>query len=519
MISRLSLLSILLVIILLLSPIMVSASHRSCPCKEPFTGYTYQEIKAKAQACVDCKDDVKREHAQSTKESSSSTSDIGLGDISHSRSEEIRRINKLRKKQLIAIQQKREVAQAKAHINAYTSQLNIMALSETGFKNMLRQIDTLIYKDPSANRLELQKFKDKVTKAYKTQGERKEKLTQQIKRKQQDDKAKSSKLEQEKAIAQIVDYAKLGGIPISIRPFLEEMRSKSSLSDDDRKKIAEQRLILGKGIIELVISGGDKEIITSLVRLESDLYDLVRSKPKRTEQERKTIVDSLAIQGDKDQRRKDLLLWQKKAPNPKEPDTKTLQELEKAKLDLKIIKALEDTHTIYYKNAEDERKNLGLPTEKTAVKANDVFNKMRDKEIDLILKYREILDKYPNNVQANYELSQILTYQGRQREARDYREKAFVYADDTQYKQIHNEMIEKFENSLSLHNKPNPKNSVFIQKVGKDFENKYFPETIKKESRFERIKQNEAVQWALFWINEKTKPIQTWKRETEKRRY
>jgi len=491
----------------------VEASHGSCPCKEPFTGYTYQEIQAKAEACHWCKKELEKEHLEQSvsKPISSSSSSTGLGEISHSRAEEIQRIQKLRKRQIIQNRLRTEIKNSKTSMNNLIGILNNNRLTEKGYRMLMQNIDAVMLKDRNADRVKLQALKRQIAQSYSNQDKRRKAKQKQVTEKLHDtlaDETADQILSKEnnnfvvnhiiKKIAELNKLEKISGDDLRNIKHLKESLIKAAkiLLKDPHNRPYAGELILLIGSLEKLEQGKTRASLRKLVtqdKIDKQLKDTPRLL-------RSTIIDDYASPGKK---------------KTIDADYKRILDLKKA--ELKRIKALEAAHKIYEHRAKQEIADTGGISEDTRKKRDEIFGELLRDEVILMSDYEIILSKYPKNVDAHYALSELYAFRGLKNRAQDHRDKAFSNADPMQYQIMKSQVEEKFMESLNLRKKPSPKNSRFIQNMGIHFENKYFPETVKKESYFERMKKSQVYQQGLFWLKEHTKPLQTMQREAQEK--
>lgn len=508
------LLFILLVIITLVSVSVVQAAHSSCPCEEPFRGPTYEVIQAMAQACYDCTQMSDQEHleeAQRPAEREDTPS--GLGDYEHSLSEEIERLNKLRRKQKLQAIKARQISEAKSTVRFQLDALENLQLTEESYKDLLSNIDALIYKDKFADRAALESLKDEVTEAY----EKQEAMLEKIRAKQEAEAREERKQEvKERGIDFIISEANKGRVPPSLYDFINTLNAKQSLDAKDLSKLKSSMGIVMQAVGKLLEANGDRQVIAELLLAAGDIARLERGdKAKYTVKDQEARSKDLFKEWNLDdaltERRADINKYKRR--ESKQLDAATAERLRQGKQELLHIRALEDAYTIYEKKSQLEGELQGKPSAETEKKRWELYSALIKRQVDLLVDYREIVRKYPYDVEANFAISEILTFQGRNEEAQYFRHNALIQANEQQFKQIDAAMVERFQNSLQLHSRPTSENSVFIQRMGTDFENKHFPETIKQESNFDRIRKLEAVRIAEEWLFEKTKPLRTLRRE------
>lgn len=174
---------------------------------------------------------------------------------------------------------------------------------------------------------------------------------------------------------------------------------------------------------------------------------------------------------------------------------------------------------IYYERTKKTRSEIN----ELKMKANKAMSSRELNEINVQLnvlhsqqslqdsvakgKYADILKENPNNIQANYAMSEILRREGKHWVAQTARARAMLHATPEVRKEMNENEKRKFLKALQIHDPT--KESSFIKSMKADFRAEYVEPIEAEQEDKDTIEQSTIISKVLEWAWEKAKPLRT----------
>jgi len=502
----------------------VKASHRSCPCYTEYVG-TLSEIDNMIYACNSCTNLAISEHnAQSSYRSRTTTrrssrKSYSAGDIQRARTEarkkEIRRQNEI--KQAAAKRKRKARKREQAKIKAKQAELKNLLAQNTAkqkygkdFGNMINVISELIYMNRNNIKAgdRYRSLKDRLFKerydAIIAAGEKRDKALTRISfpdyQKQQQErlkknleatwkadaaKRKAAAAEIEKVRAEKQKFREaatneaLGGkIKDEFYTVLDSLYEKDQLSAEDKELLSNMLSSIDYIISESQRQGGDPSVIRELIRLKEQYSYIGR--------EGGPIREGVQYELDRST-----------GPSVPVDNPRTKALLEKSSETVKANKIAWGD----YGNMINDWLYLEEDDEELITNAIDLREKLLEQEKSNELGYQKILDADKNNVLANYYMAETLNNQRRFDEAKLFQLRAFAHANPAQRDDMNTELRNKFLDQLKI-NRP-PKKLGLLQRLGRDFSNRFLTEANKAHPKYDAYRDSEKMNKVTEWQQRK----------------
>lgn len=442
----------------------IDTSH--CPCNPDINVPDWDAAIQACEACIAA--EIQKWQASQSEPAPS------LLETEHRQSEEIERLERARKQR--RMQEAIGKRQRTDRMRGMMDKLKGEGLTEREFKEMLHLIDELVYD----NRYDTKKMNalNQLKSELIGQKAKRDQQKEEVKRQKAYDIAVGNLMEE------ITEKGIRGEMDKTFPEVLETLKSQGPLTENDRKQLAQIMDHLDGVIDGIIDAGGDDRILGEYYSLMEE-FERIYHGGKPEDKVENSYKTSLA---DEVKRKK-----AKAAPLTSEEVSRAHDYYGRNKVTRDEIRELR----MKAKQAQSSKELQELN-----VQMNVLHSQQRLQDSIAKDKYRDILEKDPDHIHANYAMSEILRREGKHWESQTARARAMLRASPEVRDELNKKEAERFLRALQVHNPD--KESDFIKNMKKDFRAEYLEPV---EAEKDVVERSGIISKALEWAWGRAKPL------------